>query len=186
MIDYFKYVWTWVYTILIGMKVTLKHLFAKKVTIQYPNERYPIPPIARNRLQLDPDRCNGCLQCSRICPVQCITVETLKVVPIDPEKPTMFDGSPRKIWVPRYDIDFAKCCFCGLCTTVCPTEAIKHTTDFEYSSYTRDGLIYHFSALSLEKVEEKKRLLAEWTAKEKAAKAEKPKQEAEASTKEVN
>lgn len=168
--EYFKNVWTWFYTILIGMKVTLKHLFASKVTIQYPDERYPIPPIARNRLQLDPDLCNGCLQCSRICPVQCITVETLKVVPDDPERPTMGDGTPRKIWVPRYDIDFAKCCFCGLCTTVCPTEAIKHTTDFEYSSYTRDGLIYHFSAMTPDKVEEKKKLLAEWNAKQKALK----------------
>jgi NADH-quinone oxidoreductase subunit I len=100
----------------------------------------------------------------------------MKVVPDDPEQPKMFDGTPRKIWVPRYDIDFAKCCFCGLCTTVCPTEAIKHTTDFEYSSYTRDGLIYHFSAMSPEKVEEKKKMLAEWTAKQKAAKAQQEKQ----------
>lgn len=170
MIDYFKNVWTWIYTILIGMKITLTHLFAPKVTIQYPNERYPIPPIARNRLQLNPDMCNGCNQCARICPVQCITVETLKVVPDDPEKPMMGDGTPRKLWVPVYDIDFSKCCFCGLCTTVCPTEAIKHTTDFEYSSYTLQGLTFHFSNMSLEKVVEKKKMLEEYQAKEKAAK----------------
>jgi len=168
--EYLKNVWTWFYTILVGMKITLRHLFAPKVTIQYPDERYPIPSNARNRLQLDPDACNGCLQCSRICPVQCITIETLKVIPDDPEQPKMGDGTPRKIWVPRYDIDFAKCCFCGLCTTVCPTEAIKHTTDFEYSSYTRDGLIYHFSSMTPEKVEQKKKLLAEWNEKQKAAK----------------
>ncbi|MGQ9819088.1 MAG: NuoI/complex I 23 kDa subunit family protein [Candidatus Kapaibacteriales bacterium] len=171
MIDYFKNVWTWVYTILVGMKITLTHLFAPKVTIQYPNERYPIPNIARNRLQLIPEMCNGCTQCARICPVQCITIETLKVIPDDPDKPMMGDGTPRKLWVPTYHIDFAKCCFCGLCTTVCPTEAIKHTTDFEYSSYTREGLIIKFSDMSPEKVLEKKKLLAEYQAREKSAKA---------------
>lgn len=170
MIDYFKNVWMWFYTILVGMKITLTHLFTPKVTIQYPNERYPIPPLARNRLQLNPDMCNGCVQCARICPVQCITVETLKVIPDDPDRPMMGDGTPRKLWVPTYDIDFGKCCFCGLCTTVCPTEAIKHTTDFEYSSYTRDGLIFKFSDMSPEKVLEKKKLLVEYQARVKAAK----------------
>ncbi len=171
MINYLKNVWTWFYTIIVGMKITLNHLFAKKVTIQYPNQRYPIPPIARNRLQLIPEKCNGCTQCARICPVQCIEIETLRVVPSDPEKPMLADGTPRKLWVPKYDIDFAKCCFCGLCTTVCPTEAIVHTTDFEYSSYTREGLIYHFSDMTKEKVQQKKALLSEHLAKEKAAKA---------------
>ncbi|MCX7879106.1 MAG: NADH-quinone oxidoreductase subunit I [Ignavibacteria bacterium] len=171
MIDYFKSVWAWFHTILIGMKITFTHLFSKKVTIQYPNERYPIPHNAKNRLQLYPDLCNGCMQCARVCPVQCIDVETIRVVPTDPDKPVMGDGTQRKLWVSVYDIDFAKCCFCGLCTTVCPTEAIKHTTDFEYSSYTREGLIYHFSAMSSEQVEQKKKLFEEWSAKEKAAKA---------------
>jgi NADH-quinone oxidoreductase subunit I len=110
----------------------------------------------------------------------------MKVVPGDPDNPKMFDGTPRKIWVPKYDIDFAKCCFCGLCTTVCPTEAIKHTTDFEYSSYTREGLIFHFSAMTPEQVEEKKRLLNEWKEKEAAAKAQKAAQEASGPSKDVN
>jgi formate hydrogenlyase subunit 6/NADH:ubiquinone oxidoreductase subunit I len=170
--QYIRNVWLGFWTVIIGMRITFIHLFAKKVTTQYPDERYPIPDNARNRLKLDPALCNGCTSCARICPVSCIRVDTLRVVPDDPEKPMIADGSKRKLWVPVYDIDFAKCCFCGLCTTVCPTEAIRHTVEFEYSTYDRNELLYHFSDMSAEKVKTKEQMFAEFQAKEKAAKAE--------------
>lgn len=179
MIEYIKNVWLGFWTVIIGMKITFIHLFEKKVTVQYPDDRYPIPPNARNKLYLEPTLCNGCTSCARICPVNCIKVETLRVVPDDPEQPMIADGSKRKLWVPVYDIDFAKCCFCGLCTTVCPTFAIKHTVEFEYSTYSRDDLYVRFSDMSPEKVIEKKKMLEEFQAKEKAAKAEASKKAAE-------
>lgn len=170
--DYFKNVWLGFWTVIIGMKITLRHLFEPNVTVQYPNESYPIPDNARNRLKLETDLCNGCNSCARACPVNCITVETLRVVPDDPEQPMIGDGTKRKLWVPVYDIDFAKCCFCSLCTTVCPTLAIHHTTEFEYSTYNREDLYYRFSDMSAEKVEMKKKMLEEFQEKEKKAKAE--------------
>ncbi len=168
--QYFKNVWLGLYTALIGMKITFIHMFGEKVTVQYPKERYPIPDNARNRLKLEPDLCNGCTSCARACPVNCITVETLRVVPDDPDQPMLGDGTKRKLWVPIYNIDFAKCCFCSLCTTVCPTLAIHHTVEFEYSTRTVDDLFYRFSDMSAETVETKKKMLAEYQEKEKAAK----------------
>ncbi len=184
--NYFRDIWGGIITALIGMKITLKHMFMRNVTVQYPNVHptekagtAKMPDNARNRLKLNVDRCNGCAGCSRECPVNCITVKTVKVVPDDPDNPKLKvldeDGSVieqnRKFWVAQYDIDFAKCCFCALCTTVCPTEAIVMTTEFEYSTYDRSDLLYHFSDMTPEKIAEKERLVAEQAQKQKEAKA---------------
>lgn len=187
MANYFKNIWTGLYTVLVGMKITWKHLFVKNVTIQYPNVNPlekaggdKMPEIARNRLKLEADHCNGCTSCSRACPVKCITIETVKVVPEDQEQPLLADGTKRKLWLAKYNIDFAKCCFCGLCTTVCPTGAIRMTTEFEYSTYNRDELLYKFSIMSDAQIAEKKKLLAESMAKAKAKAAEDAAKAAEA------
>lgn len=195
MIKYFKNMWLVFWTVLIGMRITFRHLFRPNVTIQYPNERYPIPDgsegtaVARNRLYMDMELCDGCQRCARICPVDCIDIKILQVAKTI-EQPTLKNGDKRNAWVPKYEIDFAKCCFCGLCTTVCPTNAINHTTEFEYSTYTRNekvkfpfakkedwdnGLLYSFVNQTEEFYEEKTKLLAEYKAQkaaEKAAKAQ--------------
>lgn len=167
---YFNNIWLGLYTALVGMKITFSHMFQAKVTVQYPNERYPIPDNARNRLILEPELCNGCTSCARACPVNCITIETLRVVPDDPDQPMIADGTKRKLWVPQYDIDFAKCCFCSLCTVVCPTLAVRHTVEFEYSTLNREDMYYRFSDMSPEVVANKRQMLADFQEKEKAAK----------------
>jgi len=53
---------------MVGMKITFGHMFQKKVTIQYPDERHFIPDRARNRLYVNMDDCIGCDQCSKACP----------------------------------------------------------------------------------------------------------------------
>lgn len=170
MAQYFKTIWSGFSTAAQGMRITWKHLFVKKVTIQYPNERFPIPEGARNRLNLEMSRCTGCTLCAQACPVNCITIETVKVSPDDPHKDYYHDGKERKMWLAQYEIDFAKCCFCGLCTQACPTDAIKHTVEFEYSTYKREDLVYRFQTLTPEQIEEKKRL-AEENKKKVAAEA---------------
>lgn len=174
---YFRNIFDGIYTVLVGMGVTLKHLFMRNVTVQYPDV-HPLeqagtskmPENARNRLKLESDICNGCNSCVRACPVSCIDLETIKVAKDDPEEPKLADGKPRKLWVSKYDIDFAKCCFCNLCCNACPTEAIHATTEFEYSTHDREELIYHFSDMSPEKVADKKNLAAEAAKKAAAAK----------------
>ena len=72
----------------------------------------------------------------------------------------------------KFDIDFAKCCFCGLCTFPCPTECIKMTTFFEYSEYNRNNLLYSFVNLTPEEIQAKKDQLAAYekeAAEKKAA-----------------
>lgn len=164
-------------TILTGMKITCKNFFNSNVTVQYPDvdpkEKAGssfMPENARNRLFVIMPKCTGCKSCERACPVKCISIETTKVAAHDPDKPTMEDGKRRVMWLSKFDIDFSKCCFCGLCTIACPTSAIVHTGEFEYSEENVEGLRYHFSPLSAEQVAEKKRLLAE-EAKMKAEKA---------------
>jgi NADH-quinone oxidoreductase subunit I len=152
---YINNIWLGVYTVLVGMKITFAHLFVKKVTVQYPDERYPIPDIARNRLYVDMDDCIGCDQCAKACPVKCITVETAKSLPTE-DLGTTSNGQKKRLWITKFDIDFAKCCFCGLCTYPCPTTCIKMTTFFEYSEYNRNNLLYSFASLGPEQIKEKK------------------------------
>lgn len=183
--EYFKNIWTSLYTIFVGLKITGEHLFVKKVTMQYPERDHPLrdgtmPMNARNRIFVEMDRCNGCGSCSRACPVNCIDIELVKVTPGD-DIPMFVDGEPRKTWVTKYDLDFAKCCFCSLCIDVCPTSANRMTPEFEYSVFDRNELLYHMATLTPAEAEVKKQMWAKFSAEKKKAEAEaKAKADAEA------
>jgi len=142
-------------TVFIGMKVTFLHLFTPSVTIQYPSVKVPMVDRARNRLFVNIDDCIGCDQCARACPVSCISIDTVKGLPTDDLGKTS-QGKKKALWVTKFDIDFAKCCYCQLCVFPCPTECIYMTDEYEFSQLERTGLLYKFSALSPEDVEQKK------------------------------
>ncbi len=177
MTAYFRLIGQSVWSILIGMKVTLGHLFTPAVTIQYPDVKLKLPERARNRLYVNIDDCIGCDQCSMACPVDCITIETVKSLPTD-DLGTTSTGQKKRLWVTRFDIDIAKCCYCGLCVPPCPTECIYMTDVYEFSEYDRNNLIYNFSALTPADVADIKAKAAafekEQAAKKAAAAAAKP------------
>ena len=156
-------------TFLTGMGLTFKHFKNKKdlvATLQYPNEKWPIPErnigfneedynVIRSRLHVDIDDCIGCLQCERACPVDCIKIDTLK-----PPKGSDYDcgktshDTQKKMIVPRFTIDMSECMYCDLCVHPCPEECIymvggpnepKHEIDYEFSQYERHGLIFEFA-----------------------------------------
>jgi NADH-quinone oxidoreductase subunit I len=167
---YFKNIWDSFYTIVIGMGVTFRHLFTKSVTIQYPDVRIQLPDRARNRLYVNMDDCIGCDQCAKACPVNCIIIETVKSVPPDDLGVTS-TGNPKRLWVTRFDIDIAKCCYCGLCVYPCPTECIKMTDVYEFSEFDRHNLLYNFSTMTPAEVDEAKQKFEMWQADKAAQKA---------------
>ena len=110
------------------------HLFRRRVTVQYPEQRAYIPPRWRGRIILsrDPDgeeRCVACYLCSAACPVDCIALQATE------------DEYGRRFpkW---FRINFSRCIFCGYCEEACPTYAIQLTTDFEMGEYDRSKLVY--------------------------------------------
>lgn len=124
------------------------------VTIQYPKEKIPVPDVGRYRLHMETDDCIVCDKCARICPVDCIEIESFKAVD---DLGYTSDGSKKRLELPVFDIDMAKCCFCGLCTTVCPTECLTMTKVYDYSEFDRKEFVYHFGGLSPEEAATKRK-----------------------------
>ncbi len=170
MMTYFRNIYDGLHTAIVGMIITFKHLFQPSVTTYYPEIKPRMVERVRNRLYVDISDCIGCDQCAKACPVDCITIETVKAIPADDIGKTSL-GKKKALWVTQFDIDIAKCCFCQLCVFPCPTECIKMTDAYEYSEYRRSNLIYHFSAMTPEEVKEKKESLAKLEAEKAAAKA---------------
>jgi NADH-quinone oxidoreductase subunit I len=107
-----------------GLSVTLRNLFVKKVTIQYPEEKTPQSPRFRGlhalrRYPNGEERCIACKLCEAVCPALAITIES----DVGP------DGTRR---TRRYDIDLFKCIYCGFCEEACPVDAIVETRIHEY------------------------------------------------------
>jgi len=126
---------TWLlWELLIGLSVTGRYLFKKKITVEYPEERTPLSPRFRGqhalrRYESGEERCIACKLCEAVCPALAITIESAE----------RDDGTRRTT---RYDIDFSKCIYCGFCQEACPVDAIVETQVFEYACETRDGLYY--------------------------------------------
>ncbi|MCZ2151825.1 MAG: NADH-quinone oxidoreductase subunit NuoI [Bryobacterales bacterium] len=112
----------------------LLHMFHKRVTVQYPEEKPYLAPRYRGRiiLSLDPDggeRCVACYLCAAACPVDCIALQATE------------DATGRR-YPEFFRINFSRCIFCGFCEEACPTYAIQLTPDFEMSEYQRPNLVY--------------------------------------------
>jgi|UniRef100_Q3ASW3 NADH-quinone oxidoreductase subunit I len=194
MSEYFSNIKSSAVTIASGMAITLKHFFNAVhrkgdaglddvdyfkqvdglVTLQYPHEVIPTPQHGRYRLYNNIEDCIGCGQCVRACPITCITMETIKVLPEDLAScGKTSDGQQKKFWIPVFDIDVAKCMTCGICTTVCPTECLYHTPVSDFSEFDRNSMMYHFGNLTKLEAEAKKKKVAEAQAKAQAEKAKK-------------
>ena len=178
--EYFRNIYEAIATILIGMGVTIRHLFSKSVTIQYPHVKKDLPPISRQKLFVNIDDCIGCLQCARACPVACIDIETIKASK-DEDLGETSNGTKKRLHVVKFDIDMAKCCYCADCVFPCPTECIYMTPEYEFATYDRSDFLVHFAKYTPEEVDalrererkEKEALAAAKAAKMKAAAAAK-------------
>ncbi len=137
-------IWKGMSTALKGMGITFKYVYGvKPVTIEYPEVREELPANSRHRLYNDVQNCISCYQCATACPVDCIYIAAERRDKDAP--PLKTDGGQAiKLDLHQYTIDTALCCYCGLCTTVCPTECLTHTTDYEFASYTLDQMKYDY------------------------------------------
>ncbi|MCD4485307.1 NADH-quinone oxidoreductase subunit NuoI [Chromobacterium vaccinii] len=117
-----------------GLMVTGRYFFARKITVQFPEEKTPISPRfrglhAQRRYANGEERCIACKLCEAVCPALAINIESEQ----------RDDGTRRTT---RYDIDLTKCIFCGFCEEACPVDAIVETHIFEYHGEKRGDLYY--------------------------------------------
>lgn len=148
-VQYFKDIRDGVSTTLTGMRITFTHLVARTpTTIQYPDRvgkplEETLPPRYRGHLMVDMEICISCKACELACPIDCITIEDVKI-----QKTSVIgvDGKPspktRESFI--FDINLGKCMYCGLCTEPCPTGSIHHTTQFEGATTNFLDLIHHY------------------------------------------
>jgi NADH dehydrogenase (ubiquinone) Fe-S protein 8 len=124
----------YLYEILKGLLISFINIFNSKITIKYPFEKGIISikfrgEHALRRYSSGEERCISCKLCEVICPALAITIDTFLFI----------DGSRKTI---RYDIDMTKCIFCGFCQEACPVDAIVLSSNFEYSTFTHEELLY--------------------------------------------
>ncbi|MBI5379135.1 MAG: NADH-quinone oxidoreductase subunit NuoI [Nitrospirae bacterium] len=123
-----------------GMGVTLRCLFQKPITVQYPEERREQYDRTRWRHRLlrwedGLERCVGCSLCAAACPSHCIYVEAAENTETDRH-------SPGERYAKRYEINLLRCIFCGYCEDACPTGAIVLREQFELANYDRNAFLY--------------------------------------------
>lgn len=117
-----------------GMAVTGRYFFARKITVQYPEEKTPQSfrfrgLHAQRRYENGEERCIGCKLCEAVCPALAIKIEVAE----------REDGTRRTT---QYDIDLVKCIFCGFCEESCPVDAIVETRVYEYHGEKRGDLYF--------------------------------------------
>jgi len=141
---WFRDIWDGLSTMLVGMRVTWRHLFTPNFCLQYPEQRFELPKRSRMRLFMKYEDCIGCGQCVRACPVQCIHMKVDKRAPGSPNIYAA-NGQTIKLDVKVFDIDMSLCCYCNLCVYPCPTECIYMTPDYEFATGDLTQHLYHFA-----------------------------------------
>ncbi|HEX8575194.1 MAG TPA: NADH-quinone oxidoreductase subunit I [Flavobacterium sp.] len=126
-----------------GLFITIKHLFKRKVTIQYPEQVREMSPVYRGqhmlkRDELGRENCTACGLCALSCPAEAITMKA------EERKKGEEHLYREEKYASIYEINMLRCIFCGLCEEACPKDAIYLTTSkvLVPSSYEREDFIF--------------------------------------------
>ena len=152
--------------ILGGFKVTIAHFFSKKVTLEYPEQKWTVPPGYRGapylvKDQQDRTKCVSCQLCEFVCPP--------KAIKITPPGPAGLPGVGNVEKGPKeFEINMLRCIFCGFCQEVCPEEAIFLMKYYSLTGTHREEMIFNKEKLlSLGGVHNDK--IRKWEHKQKEA-----------------
>ncbi|MBM9518671.1 NADH-quinone oxidoreductase subunit I [Desulforhopalus vacuolatus] len=139
MINYFREIFSGLWSLFVGMKVTFIEAFSPKVTVSYPYETLKMCDAYRGHIELienengDPN-CVCCMSCVRACPSGCISLTG--------EKP---EGGKKKV-LTSYNLDFTKCSLCSACVEACNFNAIEHSKEYNLASRNKED--FHFDLLA--------------------------------------
>ena len=126
---------TYLPSILKGMWITFRHLFRRKVTMQYPEQKWPMPENYRGlpalvRDQAERVKCVACFLCEYVCPPKAIHIEAQEI-------DTGVEKGPKV-----FDINMLRCIMCGYCEEVCPEQAIFLTREYATVGLSREAMIF--------------------------------------------
>ena len=119
----------YLFEILKGLKITIQNFFfAKKVTIEFPEERRQYSSRYRGMHYIKAvngvENCTACMLCPTVCPAECIHIEA-------------GERADKEKYPIKFEVDVLRCCFCGMCEEACPKDAIKLSTIYEMSQAKR-------------------------------------------------
>ncbi len=116
-----------------GMRITAMYgVDAKEeITQQYPEVRREPEERFRGFLRNDIVKCTSCTMCAKVCPIDCISLESVR-------------GADKKMVLVSYDINIGRCMYCGLCVEICPPKSLIHTIGYEMAMLERGEMVLRF------------------------------------------
>ena len=164
--------------LLTGMSVTWKHLWGKKETFCYPEEKLPMTDNFRGgNLAMDWRVCIGCSMCANACPNKALDLEIVQ-------------DAKKKRHMKSYVHKSGRCLYCNLCVEVCPVNTLVWDKEYAISTWSKETMTHDamtdkdradleelLAQIEVEAAEEKAK--KEAAAKAKAEAAAKAKAEAE-------
>ncbi len=114
-----------------GMRVTLRRIYRPVVTVQYPRKQIDMSAAYRGHIEFrrfaetGSHKCIACGACQRACPSSVIRVQGIKVHVNSLKKAS------------HYYIDFSRCSLCGLCVETCPTKTLQYSREYEMEGESR-------------------------------------------------